>query len=163
MAGRLQPLGDGRFGFVYGRSFQYLPQAVPLGLDLPLAGGLIVPTSPSMSMPGTIRDACPDAWGQRVSRYLLTGEGQSSDPDWPTVMLASESNRTGALDFQASRSPTRTVGDRLTDLTDVLRAVDDVTTGEPLDPIVAAVLLHGPSVGGPGPKPPSPARTATSS
>ncbi|MGL5853410.1 MAG: HipA N-terminal domain-containing protein [Phycicoccus sp.] len=98
VAGRLEPLPDDRFGFVYGRSYQRLPQAIPLGPDLPLEPGLRVPASPSMTMPGTIRDACPDGWGQRVIRYLLTGEAEAQDPDWPTVMLASESNRVGALD-----------------------------------------------------------------
>ena len=151
VAGRLQRLPDGRFGFVYGRSYQRLPQAVALGPDLPLEAGLIVPTSPSMDLPGTIRDACPDAWGQRVIRYLLTGDAETNDPSWPTYMLASESNRTGGLDFQTSPM-TYTRRGRPTDLTAVLRAADDVMAGAPVDPTVEAALLHGTSVGGARPK-----------
>lgn len=151
VAGRLQQLTDGRFGFVYGRSYQRLPQAVALGPDLPLGPGLLMPTSPSMVMPGTIRDACPDAWGQRVIRYMLTGDAEASDPSWPTYMLTSESNRTGALDFQAT-PVTYTRRGRPSDLKALLRATGDVLAGLPVDPAVEAALMHGTSVGGARPK-----------
>ncbi len=151
VAGRLQQLADGRFGFVYGQSYQRLPQAVALGPDLPLEAGLIVPTSPSMVMPGTIRDACPDGWGQRVIHYMLTGHAETNDPDWPTYMLTSESNRTGALDFQAS-PVTYTPRGRPSDLKVLLRAAGDVLAGLPIDPTLGAAIVHGTSVGGARPK-----------
>ncbi|MGB3186845.1 MAG: HipA domain-containing protein [Ornithinimicrobium sp.] len=151
VAGRLQRLADGRFGFVYGQSYLRLPQAVALGPDLPLEAGLIGPTSPSMAMPGTIRDACPDGWGQRVIRYMLTGDAETNDPDWPTYMLTSESNRTGALDFQAT-SLTYTARGRPSDLKALLRAAGDVLAGLPIDPAVEAAIVHGTSVGGARPK-----------
>ncbi len=151
VAGRLQQLADGRLGFVYGQSYQRLPQAVALGPDLPVEPGLIVPTSPSMVMPGTIRDACPDGWGQRVIRHMLTGNAESNDPDWPTCMLTSESNRIGALDFQTD-SATYIPRGRPSDLEALLRAAGDVLAGLPVDPAVEAAMVHGTSVGGARPK-----------
>ncbi|MGL4176819.1 MAG: type II toxin-antitoxin system HipA family toxin, partial [Dermatophilaceae bacterium] len=151
VAGRLQPLPERRWGFVYGRSYLRLPQAIALGPDLPLEPGLRAPASTSMTMPGTIRDACPDAWGQRVIRYLLTGDGEAQDPDWPTTMLASESNRVGALDFQASAVTYHHRG-RSSSLETLIGAADDVLSGAPMDPAIEAALLHGTSIGGARPK-----------
>jgi len=66
VAGRFQPLGGDRYGFVYGRSYLGRTDAVPIyGPELPLRPGLQQPPE-TMQMASSLRDGAPDAWGRRV-------------------------------------------------------------------------------------------------
>src|SRR5665647_3467121 len=71
-AGRLDVVGD-QLAFTYGRS--YLARAGAISLftpELPLGVGRRLPF-PDRETFGSIRDAAPDAWGQRVILSRLAG------------------------------------------------------------------------------------------
>src|SRR4029079_12542137 len=105
VAGRLE-LANGIVRFNYGRSSLDRASAIPLYLpELPLRRGVIEPLG-GLTIPGSIRDAGPDAWGQRVvMQHLLRTGAKEGDPAvfGPlTYLLRSGSDRIGALDFQES-------------------------------------------------------------
>ena len=107
VAGRIARDGE-RLIFNYGESYLNRTDRIPIyEPDLPLRRGAITPQA-GLSMAGCLRDAAPDAWGRRV---ILTrtfgGEGKDVDTtelDELTYLLASGSDRIGALDFQHSPS-----------------------------------------------------------
>ena len=155
VAGRIE-LADGIVRFNYGRSYVGRDEAIPLYLpELPLRLGGIEPLG-GLTMPGSIRDAGPDAWGQRVVMQHLLGAGATDgDPAvfGPiTYLLRSGSDRIGALDFQ-ERADVYVGRDDTTAPLDVLMdAADHVSRGEKLPPALDLALLHGSSVGGARPK-----------
>ncbi len=155
VAGRLQAVG-GILEFNYGRSYLARPEAIPLyAPELPLRRGRIAPLD-GLTIPGCIRDAGPDSWGQRVvMRHLLGAGSRDRDPivlSALTYLLESGSNRIGALDFQersdvyASREQTGAT------LSELLEAADRIAEGRPLPPALDLALLHGSTVGGARPK-----------
>ena len=100
---------DNRLAFNYGRSYLARRNAISIyEPELPLKAGAL-PLMPGLSMPNSIRDAAPDAWGRRVIINRMLGrKGKDIDPaelDELTYLLESGSDRTGALDFQ-NRRPT---------------------------------------------------------
>src|SRR5579864_6544564 len=105
VAGRLAAVGD-QLLFNYGQSYLARANAIPLyAPELPLQRGtLLLPSG--LSMPGSIRDAAPDAWGRRVIINRKLGmHGRQIDTtelDELTYLLESGSDRIGALDFQLS-------------------------------------------------------------
>jgi serine/threonine-protein kinase HipA len=106
VAGRLV-LRDGEISFVYGRSYLQNPNAVALYLpELPLETGEIRPLH-GLSMPSSIRDASPDAWGRRIilnrAFGVKGGELNGLELDELTFLLESGSDRIGALDFKHRR------------------------------------------------------------
>lgn len=149
VAGRMVDMGSNRFGYVYARSYLERADAISLGPELPLVRG--AQHDARLDLPPSIRDACPDSWGQRVIRHgLSTGRG-STDPDWPTLMLESGSNRIGALDFQ--ESPQEYLGRNETaPLPQLMEAAERIEAGEPISPHLEAALGHGTSIGGARPK-----------
>ena len=156
VAGRLVALEEGRLAFHYGRSYLAREDAVSIfPMELPLQLGNI-PPAPGLHMPGCIRDAAPDAWGQRVILNRKPGlEGDAADParlDELTYLLESGSDRTGALDFQ--RSGTRYVPREAggTSLDQLVQAAEFIEKGMPLDPVLQEALQHGTSIGGARPK-----------
>jgi len=105
VAGRLEAVGD-VVVFNYGRSYLQRPGAIPLYLpELPLEPGRIRPL-PGLQVAGCIKDAGPDAWGQRVilARHAgrLTPDSDTAELGLITYLLESGSDRIGALDFQTS-------------------------------------------------------------
>lgn len=155
VAGRISRAGE-RLVFNYGRSYLGSPDAMPLYLpELPLERGLIPPAA-GLTMAGCLRDSAPDAWGRRVILNRLAGlKGADADVDALdelTYLLQSGSDRTGALDFQASpehyfsRDP---VGASLQSL---LQAAEKVDKGIALEPGLDQALFHGSSLGGARPK-----------
>jgi serine/threonine-protein kinase HipA len=155
VAGRLTAVGD-IVEFNYGRSYLQRSDAIPLYLpELPLRPGLISPPD-GMHMAGCLKDAGPDAWGQRVIMLHLLGAGAAgadpADLHPLTYMLESGSDRIGALDFQASSS--EYVGREASDvpLDELAEAAERVSAGIPLSPALDRALLHGTSVGGARPK-----------
>jgi len=101
VAGRLAP-GDGGLQFNYAKSYLERKDAIALyEPELPLRVGAL-PLLQSLTMPGCIRDASPDAWGRRVIINQMLGRRgravDTSELDEITYLLKSGSNRIGALD-----------------------------------------------------------------
>jgi serine/threonine-protein kinase HipA len=155
VAGRLEIVG-GVVVFNYGRSYLSRKEAIPLYIpELPLRPGMISPIG-GLTIPGCIRDAGPDAWGQRVIMQHLLGAGaKDGDPAafGPlTYLLRSGSDRIGALDFQESADNYVSRDETTARLEELMEAADRVEGGRPLSPALDLALLHGSSVGGARPK-----------
>lgn len=140
--------------FTYGTSYLGRDNAIALGPDLALQPGPQAPTSGALA--GTLRDASPDSWGQRVILYRATGR-TTSGADTDAIGLLdylrlSGSNRFGAIDFQSSagRYEPRDTTDATLD--DLQIAADLLATGADIPDHLAVALLHGTSVGGARPK-----------
>ncbi len=151
VAGRVVALSDRRLGYLYGRSYLERADAVAIGPDLPLRRGVAEPVDGAMRMPSTVRDACPDAWGQRVIRWTLTGDADSPDPDWSIYMLRSGSNRIGFLDFQVSATE-YVPRVRRASMEDMVRAAELIDTGLDVPEDLRAAIEPGTSIGGARPK-----------
>lgn len=154
VAGRLEVAG-GVVRFTYGRSYLERPDAVPIYLpELPLQRGRIRPAA-GLTVAGCIRDAGPDAWGQRVILARRTGhlgiESDTADLSLLTYLLESGSDRTGALDFQASPS-TYEPRDATATLAEMQTAAARLLAGETLSAPLETALLRGTSIGGARPK-----------
>lgn len=155
VAGRLDERG-GETSFVYGRSYLDRENAISLYIpELPLVEGRIRPL-PELSAPGCILDAGPDGWGQRVIMNRLVGiEATTTDPADLGVLsflLESGSDRTGALDFQASPDSYVPRARETATLAELATSAQRVEDGVPLSPVLDAALLHGSSIGGARPK-----------
>jgi serine/threonine-protein kinase HipA len=152
VAGRLDPVGP-NVTFTYGQSYLERDDSIPLYLpELPLERGAISPLVGEI--PGCIADGAPDAWGQRVILYRLTGRADAETTELGplTYLLRSGSDRIGALDFQVSPDeylPRATDHARLDELAE---SAERVERGLPLSPDLDQALLHGSSVGGARPK-----------
>ena len=159
VAGRLEA-DNGNILFNYGKS--YLERigdknpAIPIyEPELPLRSG-VLPLPEGLIMPGSIRDAAPDAWGRRViinKKLGLKGAGtDTAELDELTYLLESGSDRIGALDFQ--RSPTNYVPRTANNVSmeELLESAERVEKGVPLTPELDQALFHGSSIGGARPK-----------
>lgn len=110
------------------------------------------PQSPAagLDLAGTLRDALPDAWGQRIAHATTTAGSDTDEVALADLMLASSSDRFGAIDFQASAidyAP-RTSTASLEMLAAAAAVFDD--TGIP--PTDATALRQGAALGGARPK-----------
>jgi serine/threonine-protein kinase HipA len=122
--------------FNYGRSYLERDNAIPIyEPELPLKSG-ILPLPAGLSMPSSLRDAAPDAWGRRVIINRKFGhKGAAIDLgqlDELTYLIESGSDRIGALDFQRSATvyePRQAGGASLDDL---LMAAERVEAGVPI-------------------------------
>jgi serine/threonine-protein kinase HipA len=154
VAGRLD-VSDEVVMFTYGRSYLARADAIAVYLpELPLRPGPIRPGS-GLTVAGCIRDAGPDAWGQRVilARHAghLDRDSDTAELGLLTYLLESGSDRIGGLDFQASAATyTPRVGTAT--LEEMQIAADKLQAGEELSPELAMALLHGTSIGGARPK-----------
>ena len=155
VAGRLAPTPQG-LQFNYGRSWLARADRVPLYLpELPLQPG-VLPLPAGLAMPGSLRDAAPDAWGRRVILNRVLGSA-GRDADTPVLdelryLLESGSERIGALDFQSSATEyVPRVGGNAT-LEELLESAAWVEQGLPLTPALAQAIQHGTSIGGARPK-----------
>lgn len=153
VAGRLIP-GAGTTDFVYGRSYLERPDAIPLFDELPLHPGRIRPIG-NLTVAGCIRDAGPDAWGQRVIAHrLLNVRGRGIDVDalsLITYLLESGSDRVGALDFQVSPH-TYVHRDSGGTLDELVNAAAMFLADEDLSPDMEHALGAGSTIGGARPK-----------
>jgi serine/threonine-protein kinase HipA len=155
VAGRISRHGE-RLSFNYGQSYLDRTDAIPIfEPELPLQRGLISPAA-GLSMAGCLRDGTPDAWGRRVILNHLFGRaGRDTDIgtlDELSYMLASGSDRIGALDFQASPTEYQPRGAQVAGLEELLGAAEKIERGIPLTPELDQALLHGSSIGGARPK-----------
>ncbi|MCJ8498939.1 type II toxin-antitoxin system HipA family toxin [Desulfatitalea alkaliphila] len=159
VAGRLEA-DDGKLFFNYGKSYlecrgDGTPAIAIFDPELPLQAG-VLPLHEGLTMPGCIRDAAPDAWGRRVILNMTLGlKGAGDDTaelDELTYLLASGSDRIGALDFQRSPSEyvPRTANNVL--LEELITSAERVENGVPLTPELDRALFHGSSIGGARPK-----------
>ena len=148
VAGRLSERGA-VITFTYGRSYLNRPDAISLYLpELPLRQGEITPISGEIA--GCIADAGPDAWGRRVIEYPRIGE--TADLGTLGYLLASGSNRAGALDFQQSATEYIPQGDEWIPLGELAEVADRIESGVPLTSALERALFHGSSMGGARPK-----------
>ncbi|WP_116364679.1 type II toxin-antitoxin system HipA family toxin [Parahaliea mediterranea] len=155
VAGRISRDGE-RLIYNYGQSYLQRNNCMAIYLpELPLRRGAIPPEA-GLSMAGCLRDAAPDAWGRRVILNRTFGrKGKDTDIaalDELTYLLASGSDRVGALDFQPSPSKyvPRTI--ETATLEELLSAAEKVEQGVPLSPDLDQALFHGSSLGGARPK-----------
>ena len=159
VAGRLEA-DKGHVLFNYGQSYLERigdqPSAIPIyEPELPLQAGAL-PLLEGLTMPGSIRDAAPDAWGRRVIINKKLGlkslDTDAAELDELTYLLESGSDRIGALDFQ--RSPTeyepRTANN--VSMEELIESAERVEKGVPLTPELDQALFHGSSIGGARPK-----------
>lgn len=157
VAGRLEA-DNGSILFNYGKSYLERIQDQPPAIsiyepELPLQPGLL-PLPDGLSMPSSIRDAAPDAWGRRViiNKKLGRKGTETTELDELTYLLESGSDRIGALDFQDS--PTEYVPRSANNVTmeELLESAERVENGVPLTPELDQALFHGSSIGGARPK-----------
>jgi serine/threonine-protein kinase HipA len=163
LPGETQPVVAGRLAktekglqFNYGKSFLQRRDAIPIYLpELPLRPGSL-PLPPGLSMPNCLRDASPDAWGRRVIINRVPGkQNKNIDPaalGELTYLLASGSDRSGALDFQASPTEYKPRLSEQASLELLIQASDYVEKGNPLPLALDQALMHGTSLGGARPK-----------
>lgn len=163
LPGATEPVVAGRVSvdaevivFNYGKSYLERPDAIPLYLpELPLKRGEIHPPA-GMTMPGSIRDASPDAWGRRVILNRTFGAKREDlnelDPSELTFLLESGSDRIGALDFQPSPKKYEPRSQANATLDELLESARRVEEGIPLTPELDRALHHGSSIGGARPK-----------
>ena len=154
VAGRLDARGA-LLDFTYGRSYLARDDAVPLHLpELPLRRGR-QPPPVGLSVAGCLRDAAPDAWGQRVvlarHRGHLGPDDDTGDLGLLTYLLESGSDRIGALDFQVAADQYEPRLAAAT-LEEMQTAADRLQAGEELSPDLGDALLRGTSIGGARPK-----------
>jgi serine/threonine-protein kinase HipA len=155
VAGRLDEQG-GETTFVYGQSYLARSGAISLYTpELALVAERIRALE-GLDAPGCILDGRPDAWGQRViMNRLLGAAGKDADPQdlgLITMLLASGSDRAGALDFQESATeyvPRRRENATLEELASSAQRLEE---GIPLTEALDAALLHAASIGGERPK-----------
>lgn len=157
VAGRLSrdAAGDG-IAFAYDRGYVARPDAISIyGPELPLrtASG---PPRPGLSMAGCLRDAAPDAWGRRTIAHFLSRSGHDAvDPsslDDLTCLLASGSDRIGALDVQRSSTVYEPRAAEAASPEELLEAFERLDRGLPVPPDLDHALLQGSCVGGARPK-----------
>lgn len=155
VAGQLTAQGETLL-FNYGRSYLERQNAISIySPELPLESGLL-PLPNGLSMPSSIRDAAPDAWGRRVILNRTFGaigrDLDSKELSELIFLLQSGSDRIGALDFQDSATeymPRQADNATLEELMESAKRVD---TGVPLSADIDAALQHGSAIGGARPK-----------
>jgi serine/threonine-protein kinase HipA len=155
VAGRLFASGETLL-FNYGRSYLARDNAISLyEPELPLKSD-VLPLTAGLSMPNCLRDAAPDAWGRRVIINRTIGKGgkniDTTELSELTYLLASGSDRMGAIDFQPSADRYVARDAASVPLAELQSATDRVERGIPLTPELDSALLHGSSIGGARPK-----------
>ena len=155
VAGRLFASGE-TLRFNYGRSYLARNNAISLyEPELPLKSD-VLPLTAGLSMPNCLRDAAPDAWGRRVIINGKFGKGgkniDTTELSELTYLLASGSDRMGALDFQQSADRYVARDAASASLEELQSATVRVEQGVPLTPELDSALLHASSIGGARPK-----------
>ncbi|MFE3545410.1 type II toxin-antitoxin system HipA family toxin [Nocardia sp. NPDC059177] len=148
VAGAIEERGD-ILGFYYAASYTARPEAISLyEPELPLRRGWLEPAD-GLRLAGALRDGSPDGWGRSVIEDRL-GVAPSSLTEID-YMLASGSNRLGAIDFQADATEYLPRIDHAP-LDELHRAAELLEAGHDLSPALERALVHGTSIGGARPK-----------
>lgn len=155
VAGRIDQSGE-VYDFTYGRSYLARDDAIALYLpELPLRRGRTAPGS-NLTIAGCLRDAGPDAWGQRVILACRLGRldarSDTAALSVLTYLLESASDRIGGLDFQRSATQYEPRSADLPTLAQMQDAAERLNAGQVLAPELVDALLHGTSIGGARPK-----------
>ena len=155
IAGRLSA-ENGLVHFNYGKSYLEREDSIPLYLpELPLEAGEL-PLPDGLTMPSSLRDAAPDAWGRRVilNRKFGVKGNELDDLELSelTFLLESGSDRIGALDFQLSPSEYVPRSANNPTLEELIESAERVEQGIPLSAELDQALHHGSSIGGARPK-----------
>lgn len=155
VAGRLSA-ENGLVHFNYGKSYLEQADAISLYLpELPLQPGEL-PLPDGLTMPSSLRDAAPDAWGRRVilnHKFGVKGNDLDNlELSELTFLLESGSDRIGALDFQLSPSEYVPRSPANATLEELMESARRVEQGIPLSPELDQALHHGSSIGGARPK-----------
>ena len=155
VAGKLTKHG-GQLLFNYGQSYLKSAKAISIfDKELPLKSG-VLPLPTGLNMPGCLRDAAPDAWGRRViinkQLGLKNKDKHTDELDEITYLLASGSDRIGALDFQRSATVYKPRALVNVSLEELMASAERVEQGVPLSPELDHALYHGSSIGGARPK-----------
>ncbi len=155
VAGKLILSGD-QLLFHYGKSYLARHNGISIyEPELPLVSGLL-PLPTGLHMPGSIRDASPDAWGRRVLLNRKLGlKGAHADTavlNELTYLLESGSDRIGALDFQLSATKYVPRNQQNVSLVELLKSAERVERGDVLTEELDQALYHGSSIGGARPK-----------
>ena len=145
--------------FNYGKSYlermtdEAHPAMAIFDEELPLRAGEL-PLRDGLTMPSSIRDAAPDAWGRRVIINKKLGKKADANADFDelTYLLESGSDRIGALDFQRSASEYVPRVAKNASLEELLESAARVEKGVPLTDELDQALFHGSSIGGARPK-----------
>jgi serine/threonine-protein kinase HipA len=136
------------YAFTYGRSYRENLSAIGLSpFELPLEVGEFLPAGLN-NIHSCVRDAAPDAWGRRLIDYQYP----KLNPTELDYLLLSGSNRIGGLDFQVSGQDYQPRDSSAISLEDINSFAKTYESEKSFDPNLAAVLLHGTSVGGARPK-----------
>lgn len=157
VAGRVDLTERQTYVFAYGQSYLSRADRIPLYLpELPLVAGAQEPPV-GLEIAGSIADAGPDSWGQRVilAEHLghLDRSSDTASLNRITYFLSSGSNRIGGLDFQASaQSYVAREASQEASLDELVTAADRVERGLPLSTALQAALVRGTSIGGARPK-----------
>jgi len=146
----------GELSFAYGDSYLDRKGAVSIyGPELPLQRATWFGPTQNLGLPGSLRDAAPDAWGRRVIINRRAGRTtrntDTGDLPESVYLMESESNRLGAVDFQ--RSATEYVPrEDVATLDQLQEAAQIVERGEELPEYLSSALLNGTAMGGARPK-----------
>jgi serine/threonine-protein kinase HipA len=136
------------YRFTYGQTYRELPSAIRFSpFELPLEKGSFTPKGQNL-IHSCFRDAAPDYWGRHVIEYHYS-DLRLNELDY---LLLSDSNRSGALDFQNSSTEyiDRTMEQMSID--DILSAAALIEQHQILPPELDFVLMQGSSMGGAQPK-----------
>jgi serine/threonine-protein kinase HipA len=151
--GVLRAVGN-RADFAYGRRYIERMGAISVYDDLPLKAGAQQPRVDGLA--SSLRDALPDRWGRRVLLHEMTGQTgadlREDNFDELALMLASGSDRIGALDFQTSPDTYEPRSGGAATLEELQAFADYVAAGKPVPRALDRVILHGSSIGGARPK-----------
>jgi len=136
------------YRFAYGQRYRDLATAIPFSpFELPLQKGSFTPQGQNL-IHSCFRDSAPDYWGRYVIDYHYP-DLRLNELDY---LLLSDSNRSGALDFQTSSTDyvDRTMVQLNID--DILAAAAIIEQHKKLPPELEFVLMQGSSMGGAQPK-----------
>lgn len=155
VAGRLSADG-GLVNFYYCESYLAREDAVALYLpELPLKRGEL-PLLDGLTMPSSLRDAAPDAWGRRVllNRNFGCTDSELDNHELSELifLLESGSDRIGALDFQLSEKEYVPRLPMSAALEELVTSAQRVENGIPLSAKRDQSLYLGGAVGGARPK-----------
>lgn len=147
---------DASTSFVYDPGYLLLKHAIPIfQADLPLVHRKLYPAEPHQLAP-SLRDALPDRWGRRAIAAKLSNPPRSrfreDDLDDITVMLGSNSDRIGALEFRWEGHTLSQRADDTIALGDLFRLSQQIERGEAISQDLMRLIPHCASVGGARPK-----------
>ena len=136
--------------FAYVRSYLANPRAISIQPSWPVESELGKRLFPSEDdpLPPVIADVAPGRWGE----YVITKLRKGKKPNALEALLAGTGDRTGALEFSDSATEPPEVNHQVPTLENIASAVDELDKGRPVDPRLAALFKHGPSLGGRRPK-----------